>query len=135
MQQRPRQNTLEKDIETFDRLRQRFSDVAQGFRAGFPEQGFIALDTLTDMYQVLLLSYHIKSTENGEDEAKAYLERITTLKSDIKDFMTKQEGNSNIISDGQNRCYLKVKGFKEIEAQFNELLFDFYKIKAEVGLT
>lgn len=131
MQTRPRQNTLEKDIETFDRLRAGFSQSAQGFRAGFPEQGFIALDILIDMYAVLLLSYHIKNTEKGEDEAKAYIERITTLKGDIKEFIQKNSQNSNVIEG----CYLGVKAFKDLEARFNGVLFDFYKIKAEVGLT
>ena len=132
MEQRPRLNTLEKDIEDFQAERKKFLDAQDKFRAGYATYGIVALNNLMSMYHILLASYHyIKPSPKMKPEE--FQAEVKKAKSNIAHFV--KVNQDDMPGDGIGVNFFKHQGFIAIENEYEKIVEDFYKIKADCGLT
>lgn len=128
----PKLNTLEKDIEDFQKERQKFLEDQERFKAGYVTFGIVALNHLASMYYILLASYHYPLKEKSTISPSKYLAAIQALKQKIAQFV---KANQDAPTDQIGVNLYQHPKFKDIENEFDAVVQDFYIIKSECGLT
>ena len=118
-------NTSVEDRSHFASERARFLIESAKFKLGAITEGIAAVNTLEAMYQVLLAAPHYSK---DKDKSAAYTKRICELREEIYTFFSAK-------GDREYSQEIKDPAFKSILSKFNEVVYEFYKIKAELEMS